>query len=70
LPDLTTYLSFLGVLIAWQIVPGSNALFVISRGLAHGRFSALWTVVGMTAGAGAFAALEHSSRHSPEASIG
>src|SRR4030095_3282402 len=44
---------FLGVLLAWQIVPGSDALFVISRGLTNGRLNALWAVLGMTAGAGA-----------------
>jgi threonine/homoserine/homoserine lactone efflux protein len=51
-PDYVTYCSFLGVLLAWQIVPGSDALFVVGRGLAHGRRSAFWVVLGMTAGAG------------------
>jgi threonine/homoserine/homoserine lactone efflux protein len=52
-PNATTCAAFLAAVLAMQLVPGPETMLVVSRGIAQGRYVALWTVVGMTLGAGA-----------------
>jgi threonine/homoserine/homoserine lactone efflux protein len=53
MPDLATYLAFLAAVLAMQAAPGPDTVLVVSRGVRQGRRTALWTVLGMTLGAGA-----------------
>lgn len=50
MPDLSTYLAFIGVLLAYQLGGvGPDMLLVISRGVAHGRRAAVTTALGCVA---------------------
>ena len=53
MPESSTYLAFLGALLAYQLSgPGPDMLLVISRGIAQGRQAALATAIGcVSAGA-------------------
>jgi threonine/homoserine/homoserine lactone efflux protein len=47
MPDPTTYLAFLGALLAYQLSgPGPDMVLVASRGIAHGRKMAFVTAIG------------------------
>lgn len=50
--DATLWLAFLGTVILMQMPPGPDSMLVVARGVGHGRATALFTVLGMTLGAG------------------
>ncbi len=50
--DPVLWMAFLGTVIFMQAPPGPDSLLVTSRGISHGRSTALFTVLGMTVGAG------------------
>lgn len=51
--DPTLWLAFLGTVILMQMPPGPDSMLVVARGVGQGRGTALFTVLGMTLGAGA-----------------
>ncbi|MER9947698.1 LysE family translocator [Mesorhizobium sp. M0047] len=46
------WIAFVGTVIALQVPPGPDSMLVMARGIAQGRGVALFTVLGMTVGAG------------------
>jgi threonine/homoserine/homoserine lactone efflux protein len=50
--DLGLWMAFVGTVIAMQMPPGPDTMLVVARGVGQGRVVALFTVLGMTAGAG------------------
>jgi LysE type translocator len=51
-PSATTYAAFVIAVLSVQLVPGPEAILILSRGIGQGRRIAVWTVVGMTLVAG------------------
>ena len=49
MPDLPTFIAFLGAVIAIQISPGPDMMMVIARGVGQGRRVALTCVAGISA---------------------
>lgn len=49
-PDL--WIAFVGTVILLQMPPGPDSMLVMARGIGQGRGVALFTVLGMTVGAG------------------
>ncbi|MER9482741.1 LysE family translocator [Mesorhizobium sp. M0494] len=50
--DPASWAAFLGTVILMQMPPGPDSLLVMARGIGQGRDVALFTVLGMTIGAG------------------
>ncbi|WP_349632762.1 LysE family translocator [Mesorhizobium mediterraneum] len=50
--DPVLWIAFLGTVISMQAPPGPDSMLVTARGIAHGRSTAFFTVLGMTVGAG------------------
>ncbi|MER9225035.1 LysE family translocator [Mesorhizobium sp. M0664] len=50
--DPASWTAFVGTVILMQMPPGPDSLLVIARGIGQGRDVALFTVLGMTLGAG------------------
>jgi threonine/homoserine/homoserine lactone efflux protein len=50
--SFASWLAFLGTVIVMQLPPGSDNMLVLARGIGQGRQVALFTVAGMTLGAG------------------
>src|SRR3954452_7885782 len=49
MPDLATYLAFLGAVLVMQVTPGPDMTLVIGRGVGQGHRVALCTVLGFMA---------------------
>jgi threonine/homoserine/homoserine lactone efflux protein len=52
LMDPALWIAFVGTVIVMQMPPGPDSMLVMARGIGQGRLVALFTVLGMTAGAG------------------
>src|SRR4051812_34544538 len=50
--DPALWIAFVGTVIVMQMPPGPDSMLVTARGIGQGRLVALFTVLGMTAGAG------------------
>ena len=50
--DPALWIAFVGTVIVVQMPPGPDSMLVVARGIGQGRLVALFTVLGMTAGAG------------------
>src|SRR3954454_19363622 len=50
--DPALWIAFVGTVIVMQMPPGPDSMLVVARGIGQGRLVALFTVLGMTAGAG------------------
>jgi threonine/homoserine/homoserine lactone efflux protein len=50
--DPALWIAFVGMVIVMQMPPGPDRMLVMARGIGQGRLVALFTVLGMTAGAG------------------
>jgi threonine/homoserine/homoserine lactone efflux protein len=50
--DPALWIAFIGTVIVMQMPPGPDSMLVMARGIGQGRLVALFTVLGMTAGAG------------------
>jgi len=50
--DTAHWIAFVGTVILLQMPPGPDSMLVIARGIGQGRSIALFTVLGMTVGAG------------------
>ncbi|WP_027146889.1 LysE family translocator [Mesorhizobium sp. WSM3626] len=50
--DTHLWFAFVGTVILLQMPPGPDSMLVMARGIGQGRGTALFTVVGMTLGAG------------------
>jgi threonine/homoserine/homoserine lactone efflux protein len=50
--DPALWIAFVGTVILMQMPPGSDSMLVMARGIGQGRKVALFTVLGMTVGAG------------------
>jgi threonine/homoserine/homoserine lactone efflux protein len=50
--DPALWIAFVGTVIVMQMPPGPDTMLVVARGIGQGRVVALFTVLGMTAGAG------------------
>ena len=49
--DPALWIAFVGTVIVVQMPPGPDSMLVVARGIGQGRVVALFTVLGMTAGA-------------------
>ena len=50
--DPALWIAFVGTVLVMQMPPGPDSMLVMARGIGQGRLVALFTVLGMTAGAG------------------
>jgi hypothetical protein len=50
--DPALWIAFVGTVVLMQIPPGPDSMLVMARGIGQGRKVALFTVLGMTVGAG------------------
>jgi threonine/homoserine/homoserine lactone efflux protein len=50
--DPALWIAFVSTVIVMQMPPGPDSMLVVARGIGQGRLVALFTVLGMTAGAG------------------
>jgi threonine/homoserine/homoserine lactone efflux protein len=50
--DPALWIAFVGTVLVMQMPPGPDTMLVVARGIGQGRVVALFTVLGMTAGAG------------------
>ena len=50
--DAADWITFVGTVVLLQMPPGPDSMLVVARGVGQGRAVALFTVLGVTLGAG------------------